>query len=117
MQEQRLCKLCGSPIEFWREDEDTCFSCDLWTIRQTEVSLPETVIAEDGNGGRTFYSIGDENCKSPFRGFGGAHVTIHFFDGRVVKSSNLWCGGDIPERFYDKYPINASIEWKWDTDK
>ena len=42
------------------------------------------------------YHIGDEDSKSPFRGFGGTPWIIEFFDGRVVYTTNLWDNGKIP---------------------
>src|SRR5690349_4958169 len=45
-------------------------------------------------GGR-FYSIGDE--KAERKGFYGRLHCIKFFDGRLLKSTNLWNGSPIPE--------------------
>lgn len=42
------------------------------------------------------YHIGDEDSKSPFRGFDGAPWIIEFFDGRTVHTTNLWYNGRIP---------------------
>ena len=54
------------------------------------------------------YTIGDEDADS--RGFGGSRFHIIFNDGREVDSTNLWCGGHIPERFRDRLPDNATTE-------
>lgn len=41
------------------------------------------------------------------RGFGGRQFTIQFSDGRVVRTTNLWHQGEIPEQFRAFLPDNA----------
>jgi hypothetical protein len=53
------------------------------------------------------YVICDESPDVQLRGFGGDPFEIKFHDGRVVKTTNLWCQGAIPERFRDRLPDNA----------
>ena len=83
-----------------------CFGCNLWTERLALRNNSNFVVA---NG--SMYTIGDENAKGYFRGFGGHPVTINFNDGRVVKSTNLWHGGSIPPEFKNEYPNNATLVW------
>jgi hypothetical protein len=53
----------------------------------------------------THYLIGREEDK--FKGFGGQTFYIQFFDGRLVKTTNLWCQGEIPEVMRMVLPDNA----------
>lgn len=85
-----------------------CFECALWRERLSLVGNPDVAII-DG----TFYTIDDEDSKDPFRGFGGDKFVIHFKDGRKVTTTNLWCGGDIPEYWKSYFPDNADFDWQW----
>lgn len=85
-----------------------CFECAIWRERLSLVGNPNTAII-DG----TFYTIGDENSKDPFRGFGGNKFVIRFKDGRVVTTTNLWCGGHIPDVWKSKFLDNADFDWQW----
>jgi hypothetical protein len=53
----------------------------------------ELVVAEGG-----YYRIAPEGEKGPRsgRGFGGAAFRVNFHDGRVIHTTNLWHGGQIP---------------------
>lgn len=44
-----------------------------------------------------------------FKGFAGHNFTIKFNDGRIAECNNLWCQGDIPEKFKDKFKDNATF--------
>lgn len=112
--ENNKCPVCGEKLgRYWSDistikSEGMCFSCSIWSKRLKELkTLPEHTIAIiDG----TYYSIGDEDSKSSFRGFGGARFQIEFNDGYKVITTNLWCGGDIPLYWRDKLPNNAKFE-------
>ena len=90
------------------KEHGECFECSLWRERLSLVGKPNIAII-DG----TFYTIGDEDSKDPFRGFGGDKFVINFKDGRKVITTNLWCGGDISEAWKPKFPNNADFDWKW----
>ena len=114
------CCKCGKEADsslYWRnaavemEEFQMCHECTFWMkkfLNDKSVYKDVFVIA---NG--THYIIGDEDSTDTFRGFDGAKVTIKFKDGRVVKSSNLWCQGDIPKSFRNVIPDNAEIIWSW----
>ena len=53
--------------------------------------------------------MADEDSDGPFRGFGGAEHFFKFFDGRIVRTTNLWHQGDIPARFRLLLPDNATL--------
>lgn len=64
----------------------------------------------------THYYIDNEDAEGYFRGFGGAEFIIEFNDGAIVKTTNLWCQGNIPDEFKDLFPNNAkfvNIEGEW----
>ena len=113
-----ICCKCGEVVdtsEYWEdvaqemEGRQFCHSCNFWQnhIENDATVNKDVFVIADG----VHYIIGDENSTDYFRGFGGAKVTINFKDGRVVKSSNLWCQGNIPERFRNEMPDNAEIVW------
>lgn len=108
------CPTCGKEIGTFVSDERSliengeCFSCSIWRERLSLVGRPDIAII-DG----TFYTIGDENDPSPFRGFGGDKFVIKFKDGREVTTTNLWCGGNIDEYWKSQFPDNASFDWEW----
>ena len=109
----KKCPTCGKELKSYEEhylDEyGECFECKLWRERLSLVGNPDIAII-DG----VFYSIGDEDDPSPFRGFGGDKFVINFKkDGRKVTTTNLWCGGDISEYWKSQFPNNADFDWQW----
>ena len=108
------CPTCNKEIGTFGSDERSliehgeCFSCSIWRERLSLIRQPNIVII-DG----TFYTIGDEDSPSPFRGFGGSKFVIRFKDGREVTTTNLWCGGDIDEHWRPQFPDNADFDWQW----
>lgn len=80
-----------------------CFDCLFWTEYVEQKDSPH-VVRVDG----VHYVIGGgEDYPTHIRGFGGSEFTVAFFDGRKVKTANLWHQGEIPENFRDKLPNNA----------
>lgn len=110
----KICPTCKKEIGTFASDERSmkehgeCFECSIWHDRLPLVGKPNVAII-DG----TFYTIDDEDSKSPFRGFGGDKFVIKFKDGREVTTTNLWCGGNISDAWKDKFPNNADFDWKW----
>lgn len=110
----KICPTCKKVIGTFASDERSmkergeCFECALWRDRLPLVGNPDVAII-DG----TFYTIGDENDPSPFRGFGGDKFVIKFKDGREVTTTNLWCGGNISDAWKSKFPNNADFDWQW----
>lgn len=113
MQNDFTCQICGkidnldrfckSEITKIMEKETVCHCCAFW-LEKIALTDENTVVA---NGVR--YTIEDENSNSPFKGFGGREFNVEFFDGRKVTSHNMWCQGEIPERFrsYPELQDNA----------
>lgn len=90
----RFCKQHESQIG------DLCHECDYW-IRQINIK-PENRVVVKG----VHFRI---SKSETFKGFGGRVVLIAFKDGRTITTNNLWCQGDIPERFRRYLPDNAEI--------
>ena len=86
------CPTCNKEIGTFVSDERSmkekgeCFECALWRERLSLVGNPDVAII-DG----TLYTIGDEDSKDPFRGF----------------------GGDISEAWRPQFPNNADFDWQW----
>ena len=112
------CRICGNTdnLDRWNKDgiskimekEKVCCSCGFW-LEKIALTDENTVVV---NGTR--YTIGKEDPYLLFRGFGGREFNIEFFDGRKVVSHNLWCQGNIPERFrsYPELQDNARFVQK-----
>jgi len=106
------CHECGKPIWLcWSHDETLiklreCFTCNYWKncIRNDN----GVIVNHDGK--RTHYVIGSRTEPSSQNGFGGTWFTVHFLDGRKVKTCDLWCQGTIPEIFWNRLPVNATLE-------
>lgn len=118
------CKVCGDIVDHDNyvndvakamKENQLCFRCELWKERAEQLPKEDKYRHPIIDG--TYYTIGDENSTSHFRGFDGARFQIEFNDGHKVISTNLWCGGDIPAVWQDKLPNNARFEnnLKWKT--
>lgn len=110
------CKICGKeePLQWIPEtnkiltEKQVCFNCNFW-LEQHELDLsergPHNYAIIDG----THYVLCPPT-KSYFKGFGGQLFTIKFNDGTTKQCNNLWCQGNIPERFKDLMPDNATFQ-------
>jgi len=102
-----ICEFCGN--DFTRRCNpsayigNNCFSCSFW-LKKINLSAEDKVRRVIVNG--QHYRLGHVH-SGPFRGFGGRKFTVLFHDGRMVETSNLWCQGEIPERFKEWFPDNA----------
>lgn len=84
-----------------------CFTAEFWLDKLRKGDNFATVRI---NGNQ--YYIGPEDDKGGFRGFAGRIFQIRFDDGRIVKTSNLWHNGEIPNAFRKLLPDNAVFESK-----
>ena len=105
------CKVCGNvfgtnfhdPVKQKLLEKNICHTCDFWQSKEDIKDNPRTVRVK----GTHYYIEDDKPHNTSFLGFGGAEFNIKFNDGRLVITHNLWCQGDIPERFRGKLPDNA----------
>jgi hypothetical protein len=120
-----FCVECGEALKFeWTETIEAeirlrrlCFTCNHW---QGHIEKPGGIIVKG-----THYRCGEETKRDPwnraFRGFGGSTFYIQMNNGTLLKSTNLWCQGNIPEHFKTRLPDNARFlteaEWKTAKDK
>lgn len=95
------CKECGREHDDARY-QDYCRECKPWILLIQQLDKPEVVIFA-----QKYYWIGSEFAARGDRGHSGRLFTIYFKDGRVVKTTNLWDGGPVPERFQDRIRNNA----------
>lgn len=122
------CRECDAVIETWFIHSEEllskklCFECYFW--------LEEILAAQNGDifrngrkvvrvrqeGGLWHYIIGPEDTSNEevkLRGFGGVKFRIKFtagpFEGQTITTTNLWCQGVIPERFWKRLPANALL--------
>lgn len=87
------CKLCNK--------EELCFHCNFWQ-EKVDIKDRDDVARIDGY----HYIVGRETEKYN-KGHSGREFLIRFFDGREVRTTNLWSQGKIPERF--DLPDNAEF--------
>jgi hypothetical protein len=105
------CKKCGTLVKAnWLEPSrseilasNLCFSCNLWSKRAAVKDTKNHIVV---NG--SWYTISEETSNSYFRGYGGAKFTIKRGEETIV-STNLWCGGDVPDIWRSEIPDNAQF--------
>lgn len=106
------CKKCGAPVSTkWAEpvkheiiEANLCHSCMFWEKKLLVKDNPETARID-----HVHYHIAPDNPKASFIGYGGRQFVIEFFDGRNVRTKNLWCNGEIPKRYRNELPDNAKF--------
>ena len=102
----KICPSCGK--SFIRNHipesylDENCFDCSFWLKK---INMPEEDEKRRVIVAGQHYMVG-ANTSGP-KGFGGIRFAIHFNDGRTVETCNLWCQGEIPERFRTWLPDNA----------
>lgn len=84
-----------------------CSSCDFWiekvNMNKTNPELRQVII--EG----THYIAGAEVEKPGWgNGYSGEEFKI-LQNNRIVTTNNLWCQGEIPERFRDRLKDNAEF--------
>jgi hypothetical protein len=91
-----------------------CFTCAYWHQR-LEQTDEGTVVVNTADGLER-YSF---DPKHPFvklsdrikmQGYGGRLFVIHFFDGRIVRTNDLWHQGDIPSWMLHYFKANARFD-------
>jgi hypothetical protein len=88
------------------KESGLCVLCDRWVAFSLATEHPNVVRA---NGHHYVIEADGSDNLFGMRGFGGEEFTIRFHDGRVVKTTNLWAQGVIPERFRERLPDNAEF--------
>lgn len=87
---------------------NTCFLCQFWL--DVIDAMDHHVVIE----GTAWAMRPDEpEFRKAFGGWGlgcgGRHHLIRKLDGTVIECNNLWCRGDVPERFRDRLPDDAEF--------
>lgn len=115
------CTKCGKPIEdrliyrylngYDNEEPQLCEECEFFdNLMRIDAQGENIVVIANGR----HYIVDDEGVSECLKGFSGAKFTVKFFDGRIVKTSNLWCQGDIPQVFKAEMPDNAELINGWE---
>ena len=107
------CKECGIEVDSTKwsdtldlETKQLCHNCNFWMDYVEEADDPNSVRIN----GNHYWVGNEEDFKDKgMRGFDGKLFVIKFKDGRVVRTTNLWYQGQIPERFEDRLPDNATF--------
>lgn len=99
------CKECGTQHDDSRYQKN-CHTCSFWLRHVESRDEPESIRYNN-----THFRLGEKrpNIPDSCKGFNGRHFIIHFNDGRIVHTDNLWCQGRIPDRFLERLPTNAEI--------
>lgn len=104
----KRCEFCGKTYKTDRMADaymgDNCFDCSFW-LKKLHLG-PEDKIRQTIIGGQ-HYMLGKGGYL--FKGHGGRKFHILFYDGREVKTTNLWEQGEIPEEFRELLPDNATF--------
>ena len=101
-----ICRVCGKEMDRPAYGRTICSSeCFHKAFWQEKVDRKDEYLIIDG----CCYYLGDENYKGPFRGFGGRKFYIRKRDGQLLKTTNLWCQGEVPEEFRDELCNNAEF--------
>ena len=101
-----ICPCCGN--EYVRDTQpeiyfyDCCENCSFWLEK---LYLPQEYSNRRVIVNGVHYLISESSIK----GFGGAKFKIKFFDGRVIKTNNLWEQGKIPAHFRSVLKDNAGF--------
>jgi len=107
------CSECGRPIWLlWCNDERLiahreCFACNGW-LRLIRNRGPNSIVVDGGDGTRQHMTLGPKQVPGRWNGCGGTWFTVTFKDGRVVETCDLWFQGGVPNRFWDRLPVNAT---------
>lgn len=84
----------------------SCFTCNHW-LEVIERYKSGDLLVIDGT---TYHDAGrSSEPRRSFLGFGGREFQIQTQDGKIIRTNNLWCGGEIPERWRPQLPDNAKF--------
>jgi len=115
------CKTCGKPFTERSDNyihipeiaEGDCFSCYHWKKVWTSVENDdfESVITEDFEHHTVNVQHPMSSDPRSWLGYSGQLWTIQFYDGREVRTNNLWRQGNIPEFWRESHPPNARFAY------
>ena len=101
------CKICGKNkrkmyIESLNICSAECLLESIWQDLILEKDLENHLVINNKH-----YIVGPEQTKSILRGFNGQKFTIKKDNGEIIETTNLWCQGEVPEKYRDKLVNNA----------
>jgi len=109
------CSCCGElfttnycePTKSELMAQKICFHCHFWKGYVREKDNPKFARIKG-----THYCVeksANVGRDVRWNGFGGTKFTVRWMDGRQESTNNLWCQGDIPDRFKNDLPDNAEF--------
>lgn len=111
---QPRCRECGDPepgeymepTQTQMRERGLCCGCNFWTNRLAVLGPNSATV------GGISYEIERERPDLRLHerhvlGHGGAAFEVEFFDGRRVRTTNLWSCGEVPKHFRGRIPDNA----------
>lgn len=109
------CRFCEAAIHLGHHNDDElqslqlCFTCCFWWEK-----IKWRVNGDIYEGNRVARIHGKHYVIYPdtevgFQGFGGKNHVVQFDSGEVVITCNLWFQGEIPLRFREHLPNNATF--------
>lgn len=121
------CQLCG----VWEENEwqlsemiqlhkkQLCFNCHFWMRRLENYGTGfDKHFVIEGVCHMAHDSKPAQDGGPVMRGYGGREHIILFCNNTVIKTTNLWCQGAVPELFCNKLKNNAAFvhveDTKWE---
>ena len=101
------CEICGKRMDSSPYLESIvcsteCFAAKFWLDKVKRINNPNQAVIDN-----VVYYIDREDIPKDLKGFGGAVHFIKFNDGRLIKTTNLWHNGKLPEAFRSVLPNNA----------
>ena len=101
------CSMCGGYIDngYINATElasnKLCWHCNHWSNMHVG---PNDLVIDGG-----LYHVSPDNNQSFFKGLNGSRHIIKKDSGEIVITHNLWHKGNVPTRFKDKFPNNATF--------
>jgi len=97
---------------FKRKGDAIVFSEKNYWISLRDNLTQQRVVVENNEGERWHYIIGkeDKNLPNSVKGFCGRKFIVHFNNGEIVETTNLWEQDRVPEEFLNDFLVNAIVE-------
>jgi hypothetical protein len=97
-----------------------CFSCNFWADMRRRDNERDSFVVIEGRSSNTgkvqrwhySYDANEPWVDTSHRrmlGHGGAVFNVEFFDGRKIRTNNMWCQGIIPLQFWNDFEPNGRL--------
>lgn len=110
------CSFCNDWIAYTYLDNESmdakklCFVCELWVDRSKECVKNDRKLVVKLEDGKTYYfGMGTATKPGPHNGYSGRWFYVRRLNGELLKSCDMWMGGDIPDQFLSLFSVNAEL--------